>query len=313
MKLNVRLLVTALTVTLATLAGLAQETTQSLVTADYLATLKAFRSGYVTGALNGNLENLADYYAEDVRLMCEYNKTFLGKATALSYHKAFFSRFEVQDYTRQEIEVLDLGSRVVELGRFTLKLSLKRTGQKQQLIGKYQDIWEKSGTGGLKLLTEAWNYDHPVEMADALRFAELPAVQIALQGRVPVKDNISFELAALGLLLEKTVSQHDARLWSQFYTDDAIMIHSFAPLDNGKKAVDSFIENHVKTLPLFEKLDIRNDRIDVSGNYVVEYASHVANWRNGDSSGVSTGKNIRIWRREPDGALKIFRQIGMYD
>ena len=313
MKLNVRLLVTALTVTLATLAGLAQETTQSLVTADYLATLKAFRSGYVTGALNGNLENLADYYAEDVRLMCEYNKTFLGKATASSYHKAFFSRFEVQDYTRQEIEVLDLGSRVVELGRFTLKLSLKRTGQKQQLIGKYQDIWEKSGTGGLKLLTEAWNYDHPVEMADALRFAELPAVQIALQGRVPVKDNISFELAALGLLLEKTVSQHDARLWSQFYTDDAIMIHSFAPLDNGKKAVDSFIENHVKTLPLFEKLDIRNDRIDVSGNYVVEYASHVANWRNGDSSGVSTGKNIRIWRREPDGALKIFRQIGMYD
>ena len=209
--------------------------------------------------------------------------------------------------------MLDLGSRVVELGRFTLKLSLKRTGQKQQLIGKYQDIWEKSGTGGLKLLTEAWNYDHPVEMADALRFAELPAVQIALQGRVPVKDNISFELAALGLLLEKTVSQHDARLWSQFYTDDAIMIHSFAPLDNGKKAVDSFIENHVKTLPLLEKLDIRNDRIDVSGNYVVEYASHVANWRNGDSSGVSTGKNIRIWRREPDGALKIFRQIGMYD
>ena len=146
-----------------------------------------------------------------------------------------------------------------------------------------------------------------------LRFTELPSVQIALQGRVPVKDNISFELAALGLLLEKAVSQHDARLWSQFYTDDAMMIHSFAPLDNGKKAVDSFIESHVKTLPVFEKLDIRNDRIDVSGDYVVEYASHVANWRNGDSSGVSTGKNIRIWRREPDGSLKIFRQIGMYD
>jgi hypothetical protein len=82
--------------------------------------LKAFRSGYVTGALNGNLEKLADYYAEDVRLMCEYNRTFLGKATASSYYKAFLSRFEVQDYTRQEIEVLDLGSRVIELGRFTL-------------------------------------------------------------------------------------------------------------------------------------------------------------------------------------------------
>ncbi len=35
--------------------------------------------------------------------------------------------------------------------------------------------------------------------------------------------------------------------------------------------------------------------------------------RDGDWSGVFTGKDIRIWRREPDGTLRIFRNIAMYD
>ncbi len=70
---------------------------------------------------------------------------------------------------------------------------------------------------------------------------------------------------------------------------------------------------HVKELPVFEELDIRNDRIDNLGTFVIEYASHIASWKNGDSSGVGLGKNIRIWRREADHSLKLFRAIGMYD
>lgn len=66
-------------------------------------------------------------------------------------------------------------------------------------------------------------------------------------------------------------------------------------------------------MPIFEKLDIRNDRIDDLGKYVIEYASHIAVIRNGDYSGVGTGKDIRIWRREAGGSLKIFRHMAMYD
>jgi hypothetical protein len=39
----------------------------------------------------------------------------------------------------------------------------------------------------------------------------------------------------------------------------------------------------------------------------------VANWRNGESSGVGTGKNLRIWRREPNHSLKVVLSIGSYD
>ena len=64
---------------------------------------------------------------------------------------------------------------------------------------------------------------------------------------------------------------------------------------------------------MFEKLDIRNDRVDDLNDFVIEYASHIAIVRNGDWSGVFTGKDLAIWRRTKNGSLKIFRHIAMYD
>ena len=64
---------------------------------------------------------------------------------------------------------------------------------------------------------------------------------------------------------------------------------------------------------MFEKLDLRTHRIDDLRDYVIEYASGVANWRVGESSGVSLGKNILVWRRESGGTLKIWRAMSMYD
>jgi len=124
---------------------------------------------------------------------------------------------------------------------------------------------------------------------------------------------VSFELAALGLLHELAVQQHNATLWSRLYADDAILLANNGGLVVGRKAVDDYIAAHCPQLPVFEKLDLRTDRIEELGDYVFEYASQVANWRRGDSSGVSTGKNLRIWRREPDHALKIVLAVGAYD
>lgn len=275
--------------------------------------LKKFRSDYVKSMLDRKPETLLVYYAENIRLMPEFQKTVMGKSNALSYHKAFSARFDIQEYSRDEIEILDLGSRVVELGMFTMKMTLKSTGKEHEVKGKYQNIWEKLENGKLSLITEAWNYNHQLEIEEQLRFEEAPTVNTALQAHVPVNSHISFELAALNRLMEVTITQHDAKIWSQFYTDDGMFIYSRHPIYEGRKALDEFLEKHVSEMPVFEKLDIRNDRIDDLGQYVIEYASHIANWRSGEYSGINTGKDIRIWRREKEGSLKIFRAMGMYD
>lgn len=260
-----------------------------------VAHLKKFRSDYITGMLNKKPETIVSYYADGIRLMPEFQKTVIGKSNALLYHKAFSARFDIQEFSSDEIEILNLGSRVVELGMFTMKMKLKSTGKDYELKGKYQGIWEKLENGKLSLITEAWNYNHPLEMEEQMRFEEVPGVDVALQPHLPINSHISFELAALNRLMEATVSQHDAKIWSQFYTNDGTFCYSRHPIYKGKKEIDEFLEKHVKELPVFEKLDIRNDRIDDLGDYVIEYASHIAVWRGGEYSGIGLGKDLRIW------------------
>lgn len=246
--------------------------------------------------------------------MPEFQKTILGKDNTLLYHKAFFERFDVKSYNRNELEILDLGSQVMELGKLSMKIILKRTAKEYELIGTYMNIWEESKDGELKLITEAWNYDQWYDEIDQhLRFDAVPAVHMAFQSNVQVNSNVSFELAAYSRLLDATVTQHDANVWSQFYTEDSMLIPNYHPIYHGKKEIDEYIKMHVKELPVFEELDIRNQRIDDLGKYVIGYASHIASWKSGNQSGVGLGKNIKIWRREPDHSLKVFRTIAMYD
>jgi ketosteroid isomerase-like protein len=278
-----------------------------------IAHLKKFRSDYSKSMLEKKPELISRYYSENVRLMPEFQKTVIGEANALSYHQAFLTRFDILEYSRTEVEALALGSRVVEVGMFTMQLLSKTSGREHEVKGKYQNIWERLSNGDVLLIAEAWNYNHQLEIEDKLRFTEVPAVDVSHQAHLPINSPISFELAALNRLMEITITQHDAKIWSQFYTDDASFLYSRNPIHTGRKAVDRFLEDHVKELPVFEKLDIRNDRIDDLGNYVIEYASHIAIIRNGNFSGVFTGKDIRIWRREPGGSLKIFKAMAMYD
>lgn len=291
------------------LSGFAQQPAGRTAT-DFL---KKFGSDFIEHIQNGKPESLRPYFADSLRLMPEFQKTVIGKKHALSYYKAFLERFGISDYRRETVEVLDLGERVVELGTFNLVLTLKSSGKTYSVEGKYQEFWQKSQNGKLALVTAAWNYSHEITIADQMRFSTVPATDVAMTAHLPINNNIRFELAALNRLQERTISEHDAKLWTRFFTDDAKYIYSGSPIAGGRKEIDDFFAEHVRHIPVFEKLDIRNDRVDHLGDYVVEYASHIAIVRSGDFSGVFTGKNVNIWRREKDGSLKIFREMAMYD
>jgi ketosteroid isomerase-like protein len=274
--------------------------------------VRKFRTDYTKAILGKKPEDFQSYLHRNVRLMPEFQKTVVNKNNALLYFKSFLSRFDVTEYKHTELDILDLGSRVIETGTFSMKVKLKSKSTIHEVQGKYLDIWEKSN-GSLTLMTMGWNHNQRSEIDDQYRFDEVPAIQVAFQPRVVINSNISFELAALNKLHETAIIEHDDKVWSQFFTDDIVLLSNLHQMSIGKKAVNEYLTAHAKELPVFEKLDIRNDYIDHVGDYVIEYASHVANWKSGDASGVNTGKNIRLWRREPDHSLKIFRNIGMYD
>jgi ketosteroid isomerase-like protein len=295
------------------LSAAAWSATPLAVTREHRATLDTFRTAKVRGYLEANPDGLLQYVADDVRLMPAYQRTVLGKTDAATYYHAFLKRFAVAGYERQPVEMTDLGQRVMEIGRFTISLTVRGQAETHTLSGKYMDIWRKMPGGMLTLETAGWNHDQMPKIAEQLRFAEVPAVHMALQPRVPVTGGISFSIAALIKLEESVISQHDGKTWGLFFADDAILLANQGQVVSGRKALDEYTVSHAKVLPVFEKLDLRTDRIDDLGQYVVEYGTGVVNWRRDEYSGVNLGKNIRVWRREGDGALRIWRAISMYD
>jgi ketosteroid isomerase-like protein len=283
------------------------------VAREHRAALDAYRTAIADAYLSGKPAGAVRPLAGSVRLLPAYQKTVLGKADAATYYQAFLRRFVVSAYERQPIEVADIGERVLEIGRFTMTAALRGSAQTHAVAGKYMDLWEKSAAGTLELNTAAWNHDEYPKIGDQLRFVDVPSVHMALQARVPVAAGISLELAALQKLQESTIVQHDGKTWALFYADDAVLLANHGGVVSGRRALDEYTVEHANAFPVFEKLDLRTHRIDDLGGYVIEYASGVANWRAGESSGVSLGKNILIWRRESGGALKIWRSISMYD
>ncbi|MEM7509939.1 MAG: nuclear transport factor 2 family protein [Bacteroidota bacterium] len=267
---------------------------------------------YQTSMLGEQPDLLKEFQAEEVYLMPEFQHTLIGRENVASYYQAYFNRFDIDTYESDIYELLDLGEKVFELSTF--RLSITTETEAYTLRGKSVRIWMYAGEDRLTLETEAWNYNHSLDFAHALRFDLPNATHLALEAHVPIKDPISFEIAALHGLAEKVITQGNAEVWSQFYTDDGMFIYSFNPIHHKRKQLNAFFEQHVKDLPVFENLEIRAIKIEELDNgYVIEFASHIACWRNETASGVSTGKNIRIWRREPNGSLKTFRQIAMYN
>jgi len=275
--------------------------------------LKKFRTEYAQAFAEKMPGTIAAYYSDDVRLMPEYQKTVITKANVLLYLKAYIARFDIKEFLRQEIEIMDLGTRVVEFGLFTQKLSLKGKTEPIELKGKYCDIWQRTPEGKLSLITEAWNYSHPVKIGQDLVFPDVPSVNVAMQSHVAVNSPIALELLAYNRLLESVITEHNPKLWRMFYADDYMLFYSGHSVYKGRKEIDAYLEEHVKQLPVFEKLDIRTEKIDELDGYVIEYGSHIAIIRNGDWSGVGTGKDIRVWRREKNGTLRICRGVAMYD
>lgn len=277
------------------------------------AELETSRADFVRAHLAGDPAALLRACAPDVRLMPEFQPTIFGRDHAAAYYHAFLARFEIRACARRIGEVVDLGSLLATTGTFTQHLIRRDRGSPLELAGKFLELWSRTDTGGTLLIASAWNYDHPVATPDDLRFAGVPAVNVALQPHPPIRTPLLFELAALNRWMETVISQHDGALWPQAYADDALLLLNHRPPISGRAAIDADLALHAREVPIFEHLDLRNDRVDDLGRYVIEYASHTAHWRAGDSSGVSTGKDLRIWRRDPSGPLRIFRHIAMYD
>lgn len=276
--------------------------------------LQQYAARVQTALLQNDVSILEQYHGKDIRLMPAHQKTMKGARSVAAYYQALSARFSISKVEFNTLHTYDIDTLLVDQGTFELIVRSKAGGPQQTVKGNYLHLWNLRDRAKPKLITDVWNVKQLPFDSEQLRFRELPTVDVALMAHLPVKDDVSFELAALNRMMEVTVAQHDAVAWTLFYSDNSFLLANNGDYHAGKPAITKYLANHVGEIPVFEKLDIRNDEVVVLKNgYIIEYSSHVANWRYDEHSGVGMGKDLRIWKRQADGRLKIISHIGSYD
>ena len=101
----------------------------------------------------------------------------------------------------------------------------------------------------------------------------------------------------------------EANALPAFFTDDAIWLPPNAPAIVGREAIRSFVQNNNEQFT--EELTAEVVEADVAGDWAflrMTYGATMTPKTGGESMELS-GKWVNIWRRQPDGSWKIYREI----
>lgn len=253
------------------------------------------------------------HYAANVISMPEYQPMLHGLAQVRMYYEELARRQDVRRYARRIEEVIELDMAVVELGTFDIEYTLSAQTALVHDQGKYWNVWAIQADGSLKLESEVWGYFHPVADPASLYVrinANQPSTPPPSADRNP---RIQFELLALNTLMQEAVRSRDAGVRAEFFAPDAIfMPHADSP----KRGIDEIRKHLVEynSGPVtIDSISIRTHDLRASGAYVIEYPKFHVAWRTPEASGISSGQGVRIWRRDPDCTLRLYREIGTHD
>jgi ketosteroid isomerase-like protein len=281
--------------------------------AAFVAEIQRRNADISAAALSGDVDRRMGQYAADSVSNPDYQSRLYGPRSIARYYRTLASRQRVSAHARRTTEILPLGDdNVLEFGRFDVTYAPTAGGASLSHQGRYANLWRRQSDGAAKLKAEVWGYLQRIEDPASHSLGEREA-----KGRAapPGDPAVDAELARLNGLDAEAVRTHDAAAKIARYADDAIYM-PYA--DTPKVGIDE-IRTHLMAYTeqgqgvTFESVRVWNEGFEVLGGHVVEYPKFEVRWRNGADSGTVSGGGLRLWRRQGDGALKMFRQIATHD
>ncbi|MGA0555234.1 YybH family protein [Larkinella sp. VNQ87] len=275
--------------------------------------LQQHSEALVTAEKNGDLDRFLHSYAPNAIVMPEYQLTRTGLREIREFYQELFQRQQIRTLEHKADEWLWLtDSAIVELGTFRKQFIDPTLGDSLQTHrGQYWHIWRVQPDGTINLQGEAYGFFHPVTQPERL---------VVATGKQPDEPEIyadrtpPFELLAYNALMEKGVRTRNGPLRSSFFTEDG----SFKPfaeelvtgLPQIKPYLIAYSSRGVVTIDSVRCYTYASDTFE---RYTLEYAMFKVQWHRADAAGRTEGKGIRIWKRQPDHSLKLYREIGTHN
>lgn len=302
------LLTTRLTIVLLALLALqacspSQPASQNHPTEQEIAQQLAQRNQLLVQAIKTqSFAEIAPLYDENTLLMAEYHPLIQGQEAIRHYYEQVFERETIQTYSRENLEILPLEDRVLEMGLFTKVLA---TGERYR--GKYLNVWKYNPQGELTLRAESFGYLHSVDNPSSL-VVSLP------EPGAPQAIELPWEMEAYNALNENNVRDRIPERSANAYTENAVYLPFADSLKRGKATLLKHYQGYYQTPVRIDSIQGITYAYDRVGDGYIRYTGFYVDWTvlEPTFSGTTTGTGISYWRREADNSLRIHRQIGLH-
>jgi hypothetical protein len=275
---------------------------------------KEFAKRYIEGMVTNNSALFVDQFSESIKIMPEYDKSYLGLENATSYFASIFERYEVRALERSTVDVINIGERSIEIGNFDMRFSQKGDDQIVVVPGTYFEVWDTSSKKNPKLLTMAWNYnEHADGIENRYRAHAEGGIHYAFLPTAPIDSPISFEVASQhDFVTTLMLRKQPETLAVRFAKDGWYAAHNM-PIQKSKKAMTEHLIEYAKNWPAFDFVDVNAHEIYAHEDYTLEHISYNLRWRTKEHTGIAIGKGIRIAKINSQGVLQVYRSIAMHD
>jgi ketosteroid isomerase-like protein len=286
---------------------------QSKISDKFKTKLEIINKQISQAFIDKKVEVLINHFDTDAVCMPEFQPTLKGTDAIKDYYTEIINRRQITTFNKTISETIQLKSNIAEIGTFTTTYQ-SIEGQKTTLNGKYLNIWTLQTNGNLKLKAESFGYLHSIDNP-TLHLVKISKDYLGYKFPQQSKttNDLAFQLRALNTLMEKSVQTRDGNLRADFFTDDA----TFMPFADSSKVGIKSIRTHLiayNSYPVkIDTISIYNEYFEDCGNFIIEYPRFYVKWHTADNSGVGSGKGIRIWKREKNCSLKLYREIGIHD
>ena len=259
-----------------------------------------------------SLDSFLQFYDEHAIVMPEYQLTLHGQEEIKSFYREIFNRQKIVTFHRQTHEFIHMNNTIVEIGVFRKEFRDPKSDTLISLHGKYWMVWQNQPDGRFKIKGESFGFFHSVEHPESL-IVSSSKTQPG-ESDLKLKTDTPFELKAYNALMEKGVRTRDGNLRSQFFTKDG-SVYPFADttvtgIDRIKPYLIAYSSRGAITI---DSIMCYTYEFETHGEYILEYDMFKVKWSVPNYSGRTEGKGIRIWKRQEDKSLKLYREIGTHN
>jgi ketosteroid isomerase-like protein len=267
---------------------------------------------YANAVAREDMQALSEHFLDTSVFLLQAFPSIHTKPHIQQYFTRLFEQNLVTSFSRDPIEVVNMGQKQAEAGQFILDF-IDSSGNARRIKGSYLTIWRSFPSSNAKIEVDLWNFDTAVDFKHTFVFDDIPSTVTAYEPHLPISSDASIEIAAYSALIKESVLLRDGHVLSNLYSKDGLIIPNHNPPIKGHDAISTYWNEHILEIPSLEGLQQRTTKLEDLGQYVIQHSSHIVVWRAGQYSGVNTGKHIRIWQRQPSGRLKIRILASAYD